>query len=116
MKSENGFDDRFDDRIKALVRSAGGPVPQDVEKRLMAAAAVQAAAPGRRLSSRPLLAISALAGTAALALALWVIIPPARPERPRQIAEIRTEFVLPDKNITIIFVQKPDFPELVTAY
>src|SRR5512135_913275 len=109
-------DDRFDDRIKSLVRSVGRPVPPAVEKKLMAAAAAQEAAPGPRPSSRPLLAISALAGTAALALALWVAIPALRPERPRQIAEIRTEFVLPDKNITIIFVQKPDFPELVTAF
>ncbi len=109
-------DDRFDDRIKALVRSVTKPVPPAVEKELVGAAAAQEAATGRRPGFRPLLAISALAGTAALALALWVFIPALRPERPRQIAEIRTEFVLPDKNITIIFVQKPDFPELVTAF
>src|SRR5512135_1306710 len=109
-------DDRFDDRLRALVRSVGGPVPPAVEKKLMAVEPAQAAAPGQRPSSRPLLAISALAGTAALALALWTFIPALRPERPRQIAEIRTEFVLADKNITIIFVQKPDFPELVTAF
>jgi hypothetical protein len=108
--------DRFDDRIKALVRSVGRPVPPAVEEKLMAAAAGQASVSGPRPGFRPLLAISALAGTAALALALWTFVPALRPERPRQIAEIRTEFVLPDKNITIIFVQKPDFPELVTAF
>lgn len=109
-------DDRFDDRIRTLVRSVVMPVPPTVEKTLLEAAAAQASAPGPRPGFRPLLAFSALAGIAALALALWVFIPALRPEPPRQIAEIRTEFVLPDKNITIIFVQKPDFPELVTAY
>ena len=109
-------DDRFDDRIKALVRSADTTVPPAVEKKLLAAAAAQTSAPGPHPGFRPLLAVSALAGTAALALALWTFVPAIRPERPREIAEIRTEFVLTDKNITIIFVQKPDFPELVTAY
>jgi ferric-dicitrate binding protein FerR (iron transport regulator) len=109
-------DDRIDDRIRTLVRSVGRPVPKAVEERLTAATAERVSGPGRRLGLRPLLAVSALAGIAALALAIWTALPAIRREPPREIAEIRTEFVLPDKNITIIFVQKPDFPELVTAY
>jgi nucleoside-diphosphate-sugar epimerase len=32
------------------------------------------------------------------------------------ITEIRTEFEFADKNIKIIFIQKPDFPVLMTIF
>lgn len=57
-----------------------------------------------------------MVGVAAIFLAILVIIPSLHRDETQQIAEIRTEFVIADKNITIIFVQKPDFPIFVTAF
>jgi hypothetical protein len=107
--------DRFDDEVRALVGSVGRGVPPALEKRLRAAAEAPLPRPPRHRIRRPLLFVS-LAGVSAVLLAVIFIIPALRVHKPSQISEIRTEFRLADKDITIIFVQKPDFPTLVTAF
>jgi ferric-dicitrate binding protein FerR (iron transport regulator) len=105
--------DRFDDEVRALVGAVEQGIPPTVEEQLQTAA--QAPLPrrqARRLRRRLLLA--SLAGAAALLLAVSLIPPAVRSRKPVPISKIRTEIILADKDITIIFVQKPDFPPLVT--
>lgn len=105
--------DRIDDGLRTLVRSIERGIPPVLEERLRAAAqAPLPRRPARRLRRRLLLV--SLAGAAALLLAVILISPAARSRKPVPISEIRTEIILADKDITIIFVQRPDFPALVT--
>ena len=107
--------DRFDDELTRIVRSVEWEVPPDVEHKLQAAAA---ALPPRRRNlfiRRPLL-LAVLPGAAIVVLAFLFIFHPARSPAVPQISEIRTEFEIADKNIKIIFVQKPDFPDLMTSF
>jgi hypothetical protein len=107
--------DRLDEELRRLVRSVERALPTDLEARVRA----EAERPRPQAKSRfpfirrPIFLVP-LSGAAALLLAFLIV----RPSLPRHeeppIAEIRTEFVLADKNITIIFIQKPDFPEFIT--
>jgi len=108
--------DCFDDELTKLVRSVERDVPADVERKLQAAAEAARSVPRKRRLRRRLLVLASLSGAAAVLLAILFIIPLFRHREPVQIAEIRTEFEIADKNIKIIFVQKPDFPVLVTAF
>jgi hypothetical protein len=107
--------DRLDEELKRLVRSVERAVPTDLEARVRAEA--------ERLRPRPKSLVAfvrrrvvlvPLSGVAVLFLAFLIIRPSLRNQPEPPIAEIRTEFVLADKNITIIFIQKPDFPEFIT--
>jgi hypothetical protein len=53
--------------------------------------------------------LALIPGAAAALLAAVLIGPAARPVPDSPISEIRTEFELVDKNIKVIFIQKPDF-------
>jgi len=107
--------DRFDDELRTLVRSIERGVPPALEERLRTAAEAPLPRPPRHRLRRPLF-FASLAGATAILLAVIFITPALRGRNPSQISEIRTEFRLADKDITIIFVQRPDFPTLVTAF
>jgi hypothetical protein len=112
MKNHN----RIDRELSALVRSVKRHVPAAVEERLRIAAQSAQPLPRKQLFRRPLLVLTSMVGMAALLLAIIIIIPSLRREEIQQIVEIRTQFVVADKGITIVFVQKPDFPVLVTSF
>lgn len=102
-------DDSFDEGLKIIVRSVEASVPPGLEGK------VRAAAETRRLQPkfwfaflrRPLI-LAALSGASAVLLAFLLIVPSFRGREETPITEIRTEFELADKNITIIFIQRSD--------
>ena len=98
---------RIDERISELVRSVQAEVPAGLEARIRAAAGEEE----RRTRSRLRVLRWSLVPAAAAALVLGVFLatPVVRRPVPREIAEIRTEFEIPGKDIKIVFFQKPDF-------
>jgi hypothetical protein len=103
-------DPKLDERIAGLVRSLELDVPDGLDERVRTAARSlppkpRAAFPAGRRRLWPVLVPSA---AFALAAALLVL-PTLRRPAATPITEIRTEFELADKNIKIIFFQKPDF-------
>ena len=100
-------DKDIDARISELVRSVGGTVPAEVETHLRRRAAAFAPRP----ASRTLRLLWPLAPVgAALALAsLILIIPSGGGTRGESPTEIITRFEIPDKAISIVFIQKPGF-------
>jgi hypothetical protein len=107
--------DRFDDELTRIVRSVERDVPPNLEHKLQAAAATLRPSRKNPLIRRPLL-LAALPGAVIVFLAFLFIFSPIRSPKAPQITEIRTEFEIADKNIKIIFVQKPDFPVLMTSF
>ena len=107
--------DPIDDEIGSLVRSVEKHAPADIEQKLMALKPPA----GERLRTRsargPLL-IASFAGAAVLLLAVLAIMPARQAREAAPIAEIRTEFELAEVGIKIIFVQRPDFPVLLTSF
>lgn len=101
-------DNQLDERIARLVRSVRADVPPGVEARIKAAAAGLKPRAGRSWLRRPLW-LALVPSAAAVLLALAVLIPVLRRPPVTPIAEIRTEFEIADKNIKIVFIQKPDF-------
>jgi len=109
--------DPFDEELKILVRSVERIVPSDLEAKIRA----EAKAPRPQLKPRfPFIRrrifIVPLSSAAAVLLAFLLLVPLFRGRQAPVITEIQTEFELADKNIKIIFVQKPEFPVLLTAY
>ena len=108
-------DRQLDDRISDLVRRVALDAPGDSEDKALEAAGARSEA-WKTSERRPLglrlwaaLAPAAvLAGLAAL-IALPPVKTPALLKAQSAISEIRTEIELADKNIKIIFFQKPDF-------
>ncbi len=97
----------IDERIAALVRRADAGIPAGLEARVRTAAVEGE----RKLRARQRVLRWSLVPAAAAALILGVFLasPVARKPAPTAIAEIRTEFEIPGKNIKIVFFQKPDF-------
>jgi hypothetical protein len=110
-------DDRLDEELRTLVRSVERAVPMDLEARVRAEAEALRPQPKSRFPfiRRPLV-LASLSGAAIFFVAFLLIFPSLHRREAPQIAEIRTEFELADKNIKIIFVQKPDFPVLLTSF
>jgi len=109
--------DSFDEELKSIVRSVEHEVPPGLVEKVRAAAEArrtQFRSPFSRIR-RPIV-LASLSVAAIIFLAFLFIPPSVHRHAAPQIAEIRTEFELADKNIKIIFVQKPDFPVLLTAY
>jgi hypothetical protein len=100
----------LDERISDLVRSVRKDVPAGLEEKIR-----DAVAKGPRQDVRPArygrLWLPVTAGAAAAALVLILMFGgPGLPEKAGSpISEIRTQFELMDKNITIVFIQRPDF-------
>jgi len=108
--------DPFDEELKILVRSVERIVPSDLEAKVRA----EAKAPRPQLKPRfPFIRrrifIVPLSSAAAALLAFLLLVPLFRGREETPITEIRTEFEFADKNIKIIFIQKPDFPVLLTV-
>jgi hypothetical protein len=98
----------LDKKISHLVRGLEKGVPPGLDERI--ALEASSAAPHRRPFFRKWqLALAVVPGGAALFLALFLLLPVFQKQQEPQITEIRTQFELVDKNITIIFIQKPDF-------
>jgi len=98
----------LDKKISRLVRSLEKSVPPGSEERI--ALEASSAKPHRRRFFRKWqLALAVIPGGAALLLALFLLLPAFRKQEEPQLTEIRTQFELVDKNITIIFIQRPDF-------
>jgi len=96
--------------IARLVRSLECEIPPDLDGRIRAAAARPRFRPN---TGRRLFWLLTLPSGAAAILAATLLLLPSR-QRPvlpdiSVISEIRTDFEIPDKNIRIIFIQKPDF-------
>ena len=98
----------LDKEISRLVRSLEKALPAGLEERT-ALKATAGALYRRRFFRKWTLALAAVPGGAALFLSLVLLWPALRKQEEPQITEIRTQFELVDKNITIIFIQKPDF-------
>ena len=100
-------DERLDESISRLVRSVEREVPPALDRRIREAADRLTSRAGRSDRRRPWL-LALIPGTAVALLAAFLLFP--RPSTaPNPISEIRTEFEIADKNIKIIFFQKPDF-------
>jgi hypothetical protein len=98
----------LDKEISRLVRSLEKGLPPRLDERI----ALKASSGKPRYLSffrKWTLALAVLPGGAALFLAFFLLLPAFRKQQEPQITEIRTQFELVDKNITIIFIQKPDF-------
>ena len=110
-------DKQLDERIEDLVRKVAVSIPDGLEDRALAKSQAEArkgARPERRRRPAASRLWSALGPAAVLAgLAVLIALPPMKaPDaggRRSAISEIRTEFELADKNIKIVFFQKPDF-------
>ncbi len=98
----------LDEKITRLVRSLEKRLPAGIEERI-ALRASSGAQPRRSFFRRWSLALAAIPGVASLVLAFLLLLPGFRKQQEPQITEIRTHFELVDKNITIIFIQRPDF-------
>ena len=102
----------LDEKISQLVRSLEKDLPPELEERVVLRASAAAAAGMPRHSGlfrKWPFVWAAIPGGAALFLALILLWPALRKPQETQITEIRTQFELVDKNITIIFIQKPAF-------
>jgi hypothetical protein len=103
-------DRQLDDRISDLIHRMTLDVPDGLKEKALEAgrtAMTQADAHPHKRADRfwpALIPAAVLAGAAALLVLPALRRPPAAP-----ITEIRTEFELADKNIKVIFFQKPDF-------
>ncbi len=100
-------DQAIDARISALVQSVTEEVPPEVEADLRRRVAAPAPSPASRtwLPLWPL----APAGAALALAALVLLVPSGRGKGGMSPAEILTRFEIPDKAITIVFIQKADF-------
>jgi len=107
--------DSFDEELKKLVRSVERIVPPGIEERVQAAADSPSPHPQRNWMIRRPILLAPLSAAAAVLLAYLLIVPLFRGRQAPVITEIQTEFELADKNIKIIFIQKPDFPVLLTV-
>jgi hypothetical protein len=107
--------DPIDDEIRSLVRSVEKRAPADIGQRLLDLTPPAGERPRTRSARGPLL-IASFAGAAVLLLAILTTMPTSQDREAAPIAEIRTEFELAEVGIKIIFVQRPDFPVLMTSF
>ena len=98
----------IDDKITKLVQSLESEIPAPVEEKLRAKTVTIRPVYKIRVKRRPLF-IGILTSAAVILFAFLFLFPLLQKRREPQIAEIRTEFELRDKNIKIIFIQKSDF-------
>lgn len=98
----------IDEKIAKLVQSVEAGIPAQVEEKLQAKAETILPVPKVWIKRRPLF-LGILTSAAMILLAFLFLFPLLQKRREPQIAEIRTEFELIDKNIKIIFIQSRDF-------
>jgi len=102
-----GEDKILDKEISRLVRSLEKAPSPELNERIANEVASGPAHP-RRSRKWPLV-LALVPGGAALLAAFLLMLPISLGKKEPPITEIRTQFELVDKNITIIFIQKPDF-------
>jgi hypothetical protein len=98
----------IDEKIAKLVQSRETEIPVQVEEKIRAKAVTIRPARKIRVKPRPLF-IGIMTSAAMILFAFLILFPMLQKRREPQIAEIRTEFELRDKNIKIIFIQRSDF-------
>ncbi len=98
----------IDEKIAKLVQSRETEIPAPVEEKIRAKAETIRPVYKIRVKPRPLF-IGILTSAAVILVAFLFLFPLLQKRREPQIAEIRTEFELRDKNIKIIFIQRSDF-------
>jgi hypothetical protein len=104
-------DQGMDDRIRQLVRSADRDIPSELERRILKIAQGTGRPAKQRTGLRPdWVSIPICLG--ALLLGLLILSPAFLDLPDPAVTEIRTDFEILDKNITIIFIQKSDFPPI----
>jgi anti-sigma-K factor RskA len=100
-------DERLDESISKLVRSVEREVPPALDRRIREAADGLASRTQRSEKWRSWM-LALAPGVVVALLAAFLLLPRPTPA-PNPISEIRTEFEIADKNIKVIFFQKPDF-------
>jgi predicted Zn-dependent protease len=101
----------LDEKIGLLVRSVRKDIPAGLEEKIREAASSLRPASVARPERQRRMWLPVVTGAAAAAVVLAMMFGgPFLPKRAgSKISEIRTQFELVDKNITIVFIQKPDF-------
>lgn len=107
--------DPFDEELKKLVLSIERIVPPGIEEKVQAAADSPPPQPRHNWKILRPIVFAPLSAAAVVLLSFLLILPSFRGREEPPITEIQTEFELADKNIKIIFIQKPDFPVLLTV-
>jgi len=98
----------IDEKITKLVQSVESEIPAPVEEKLRVKAEIILPVYKIPVKPRPLF-IGILTSAAVILFAFLFLFPVLQKRREPQIAEIRTEFEIRDKNIKIIFIQRSDF-------
>jgi hypothetical protein len=101
----------IDSKISRLVQAVDLDIPPELESGIREKAMELSSLPRRRVPSVPFWIVAASSATL-LFLAFLLFSPKPHQQIEPVIPEIRTEFEIPDKNITIIYIQKSDFPRL----
>jgi hypothetical protein len=99
-------EERLDRKITELVHGIGPGVPEALERRIADSVARHNSMARGSRKRRPWLMTLVPATAIASAFVVFLAV---RPEPGEPIEEIRTEFEIADKNIKVIFFQKPDF-------
>lgn len=100
-------DKHIDETISRLVRGIQLDIPPSIEEETHRRSA--ALSPGLGHPLFPWLLWTLLPSGAALILGVILLIhPPIKPAH-SDISEIRTQFEIADKNITVVFIQNPNF-------
>jgi hypothetical protein len=99
-------EEQLDRKIAGLVRGVEHGIPEALDRRIAATASRLGARAEKIRKRRPWLLAIVPVTAAASALTVFLAV---RPEPGEPIAEIRTDFEIADKNIKVIFFQKPDF-------
>ena len=98
----------IDEKIAKLVQSIEVDIPAQVEEKFRASA--ESIRPIRKIRMKRVPIFVGITASAAMILIFFLFLfPMFQNNRESQITEIRTELELVDKNIKIIFIQRPDF-------
>ena len=98
----------IDEKISKLVQSVEAPIPTEIENELRMI--TERRKPKHRImSKRFALPLGVVTSAAMIIMIALFLFSPIQKTLDTQISEIYTEFEIKDKNIKIIFVQRPDF-------
>ncbi len=103
-----GDERQFDGKVGGLVRAVDERVPPAVDRKIRTAAETLRPRPWLFAGRWPRV-LALVPGAAAFAVAVFLVVPALRKPPASRISEIRTEFEIADKNIKIVFFQRPDF-------
>jgi len=99
---------KIDEEICRLVQSVEAQIPPKIENELRAK--TERLKPKHRIwSKRLVLPLGVITSAAVIIMIVLFLFSPVQKTSDTLISEIYTEFEIKDKNIMIIFVQRPDF-------